>query len=92
MKYGPQPLTIEEYRKRVQKQPKEVNEDPGIPKVQKRKRRGGRLQKLKREKAIILRLIKADPPPSWDKATTLWNQIDEINFLMRQFFENRRKN
>lgn len=82
MSEGPKPITIEEYRKRRknQKQESEIT----IPVVKRPKRRGGVIQKLKREKAILLKLINVQPPPSWETSTKLWQQLNNIEFFIEQ--------
>lgn len=87
IKEGPQPLSIEEYRRRQQQQkPKEAR----VPVINRVKRRGGYTQKLKREKSILLRTVNSNPPPSWDKATQLWKRISEIEFLVEQYIRSRK--
>lgn len=85
---GPQPLSIEEYRRRNGAN-KPAEEEPKIPKVKKPKRRGGRLVRLRRERANLLRAINTRPPPSWDRATEIWKRIDELELQMQQLAENK---
>lgn len=89
MKEGLQPLTIEEYKRRQQRS----TESPDTTILQKPnfKRRGGYLQRLKREKALLLREINSSPPPIWDKATYLWKRISEIESMQRNFLTTRQK-
>lgn len=82
MKEGPQPLTIEEYQQRQLK--RKTSLDINIPKTTKPKRRGGYVQKLKRERAILIRETETNPPPSWERSTELWKRIDNIEFLINQ--------
>lgn len=84
----PQPLTVEEYRRR-QKKPSLPTEE--ATQHTKKKRRGGVIQKLKREKAILQRLINHHTPPSWIEASRMWLKIDEINFLINQELQRRKK-
>lgn len=82
---GPQKLTIEEYlrRKLVAKE----RAATAIPKQPKQKRRGGYINRLRRERAYTLRQINAKPPPSWEEATKLWRRMDEIEFMIKQHIE-----
>lgn len=90
-KEGPQPLTIEEYKRRQQRTT--ITKDESItPPATKLTRRGGYTQKLKRERAILLRLVNNDPPPSWQKASSMWRRIDEIEFLVEQYTKFIKKN
>lgn len=89
MKIGPQPLTIEEYRRRNQN-PKPISE-PEIPRVMPPKRRGGYVHKLKKERALLTREVNQDPPPSWDRSTKIWARISELEFLITQYITTKRK-
>lgn len=77
---GPRPISIEEYRKRQQE--KTIEEDPKIPKVTKPKRRGGRINKLKRERAMLTR--EANTDVSAQKSQQLWDRINFLQFLIQQ--------
>lgn len=85
-KAGPQPLTIEEYRSKQQKtiQP----QAPPLNQPTKPKRRGGYTARRRQLRARLLRTINSDPPPSWERASELWIQIntleEEIENYLRQ--------
>lgn len=79
---GPKRLTLEEYFKRQQ----QIKEEKltRIPPTEKPKhRRGGRIVRLRRQLAALKEAVNADPPPSWQKATQIWLQIDAVEAQMR---------
>lgn len=75
----PKGLTIEEYNKR-QRRNKEaaLTTIPEVEVQKNRKKRGGRQVKLRKQRAVLLAIVEANPPPQWDKATKIWKQIHEI--------------
>lgn len=82
--YGPQPLTIAAYKER-QKQKKSTSE-PAIPETLKpKKRRGGYTAIRRQKKAIILKAINSDPPPSWETSGRLWLKIDKLEEEINNF-------
>lgn len=89
MKPGPQPLTIEEYRRRIDIQ--KTPEKPKVPTTKPIKRRGGQTVRLKRRRSRLLRTINANPPPPYTEAIKLWDQIDEIDEEMKKLLESRKK-
>lgn len=73
---GPQPITLEEYRRRVT--PKQKETPLIIPKTKPPKRRGGFLVKKRRELSNLKRIINSSPPPSWEVSSRLWVRIAEV--------------
>lgn len=80
---GPKPITIEEYRRR---QERKIEEQlTRIPKVNKpRHKRGGKIVRLRRKLAALRNIVNADPPPSWQRASEIWLQIDMLEREMNQ--------
>lgn len=90
MRTGPQPLTIEEYRRRqgITTRP-EVN--PEIPKVKPPKKRGGYVHRRKKERVLLITETQQENPPSWDRATKIWTRISELEFLIDQYIRTKKK-
>lgn len=89
---GPKPLTIEEYKRRTKIQAKVVAA-PEVPPVHQKTRRGGKIQKLKREKALLQRLIKEiNKNTPWKRSCELWDQLADVEFLLKQHQEKKNKN
>ncbi|KAI8116331.1 hypothetical protein FF38_01261 [Lucilia cuprina] len=65
---GPKAITLYEYFKRITK----------IPPTTKPKRRSGF---MRRERAVLIRLINQDPSPNWNQASAMWEKIDRIDLL-----------
>lgn len=87
-KQGPQPIIIESYKQRLAK--KKEEELTRIPKINlPRHRRGGRLVKLRRKLAALRNIINADPPPSWQRASEIWKEIDALEAQMATFKKNK---
>lgn len=84
---GPRPITIEEYRKRQHKPSVEAIH---IPKVQKPKRRGGLINKLKRERAVLTREANRDIDDL--RSNKLWDRINALNYLITAEQIKRKKN
>lgn len=78
----PQPLTVKEYLQRQQR--KKEKERTKIPVTEPPKhRRGGRLVRLRRRRADIINTINNDPPPSWERASELWLELEKIEEEMK---------
>lgn len=91
LKVGPQPLTIEEYRQRQANISRKQQKQPTIPHTPKPKKRGGYINKLRRERAILIRLCRQDQPPPWEQASRLWEKINHLEFLIKQHLVNKAK-
>lgn len=81
---GPQPISIEEYKKRTATRVKPV--EVKIPIVKPPKRRGGYLVKKRRELANLKRLVNSSPPPPWNLSVQYWERIDTIQKDMEAHF------
>lgn len=73
---GPQPISIEDYKKRTST--KKIPVEIIIPRIKPPKRRGGYLVKKRRELANLKRLVNSSPPPPWNLSVQYWKRIDEI--------------
>lgn len=81
----PKALTVEEYFKR--KQRREEENLTRIPVTAPPKhRRGGKIVRLRKRRADIKSRINADPPPSWERASQLWL---ELNYVEAQLHKNK---
>lgn len=92
MNADPKTITIEQYKETTIKSKQKQQALPAIPVIRRPTRRGGQVQKLKREKAILMRQIYGKPPPSWEAASHLWKQVNDIEFQMEQRLERRASN
>lgn len=83
-KYGPQPLTIAAYKERQQR--RKTTKEPEIPEtIRPKKRRGGYTAIRRQKKAVLLRIINSDPPPSWETSRRLWRKIDKLEEEIDEF-------
>lgn len=79
----PQPITIEEYRRRQKR--KEEDKLTSIPPTPKPKhRRAGRLVALRRQLASLKSAIYAENPPHWQEADELWQKVFKIEKEMKE--------
>lgn len=85
---GPKPITIEEYRAR-QHQARPAVDSIKIPIVKKPQRRGGHIQRLKREKSLLWRETQRNQPPTWEDSCRLWDRIDNIDKLIKSYLQSR---
>lgn len=82
VKQQPQPITIEEYLKRQQRRTEERL--TAIPPTQKpKRRRAGRIVKLRRKLAALKNIVSSETPPSWERASEIWEQIDAITHELK---------
>lgn len=79
----PQPLTIEEYKKRLaQKEERKITKIPTTTKP--KHRRAGKLVALRRKLATLRSIVNTKNTPSWDTAREIWIKIDEIEKQLQQ--------
>jgi len=77
-------LTIAEYKNRqARKKEAELTRIPAVEIPKTKKKRGGRQVRLRRQRAVLLAIVEADPPPSWERATKIWQQIHEITSKLK---------
>lgn len=85
---GPKPITIDEYKQRTTRN--HPKEEAPLIKTKLPKRRGGYTARRRQRKALLLRIINSDPPPSWQRASELWRQIDEIEEQIRVYIQQKK--
>lgn len=79
----PQPITIEEYKKRLaQKEERKITKIPTTTKP--KHRRAGKLVALRRKLATLRSIVNTKNTPSWDTAREIWIKIDEIEKQLQQ--------
>lgn len=82
-KQQPQPISIEQYLKRQQRRAEEKL--TAIPATEKpKRRRAGRIVKLRKELADLKRRVTAEVPPPWELACELWQRIDTITSELKK--------
>lgn len=82
---GPKKLTVEEYLVRLSR--KQEAKLTAIPKIilPKKHKRGGKLVQVRRKLAALKATVEADPPPEWNIATEIWQQIIGLEREMNEY-------
>lgn len=78
METGPKPITINEYGTRTQW-------------PQKKRRRGGKIRRLKIWKGTMLRIINSKPPPSSELSISMWQKVKEIELIISDELSRRKQ-
>lgn len=74
---GPKAITLEQYFKRQQRRAEAKL--TAIPLTQKpKKKRGGRIVRLRRRLAYLKGVLNSENPPEFQSTWTMWEEIDEI--------------